>query len=105
MDNEPMPPFLDEDGQELWKMCEWVISGGTASPSTALQIQALAIRRELRNESQLFGLRKINADLLAACMVMRERLTELANRDDCCWQDWVGSYEVDEAIAKATATA
>jgi tetrahydromethanopterin S-methyltransferase subunit A len=40
-------------------------------------------------------------ELLAACKAMRDRITELANRQDCCWNDWPGSYAVDAAIAKA----
>lgn len=40
-------------------------------------------------------------DLLAVCKIMRDRLTELANEKDYCWNDWPDSYAVDAAIAKA----
>ncbi len=49
---EEAPKHLDEEGRDLWVQCEWIITGGAVSPSVSLQLQALAIRRELRMESQ-----------------------------------------------------
>ncbi len=53
MSKETMPNGLDADGQELWAICDWIINGGSSSEATALQMQALHIRRELRLESEL----------------------------------------------------
>jgi len=39
--------------------------------------------------------------LMDACILMRARLEFLANKNDQCWRDWGGAYEVDAAIAKA----
>lgn len=48
---EKTPMNLDEEGIELWKQCSWIIEGGSVDPSIALQMQALWIRRQLRQES------------------------------------------------------
>lgn len=40
-------------------------------------------------------------DLLEACKLAKDRITELANDADCCWLDWPGAYEIDAAIARA----
>jgi len=49
---EPCPPNLDADGRSLWEQCEWIISGGKIATAAELQMQALYIRRELRQESR-----------------------------------------------------
>ncbi len=49
--NEPCPPHLDADGQSLWKMCRFIIDGGTMPVGTSLTLQALWLCRELRAES------------------------------------------------------
>lgn len=40
-------------------------------------------------------------DLLRACRIMRDALTEYMNGVDLCWRDWSKAYEIDAAIAKA----
>lgn len=49
--SESCPSHLDADGKSLWEQCAWIISGGAVDASVALQLQALAIRRELRLEA------------------------------------------------------
>lgn len=53
---EPMPPHLDKDGQELWKMCEWIVNGGALSAGADVKFHALFVRRQLRLESAYAGL-------------------------------------------------
>lgn len=62
---EKCPDHLDEDGKSLWEQCEWILSGGSVQTSTILQLQALAIRRELRQESRMAELETENAALQA----------------------------------------
>ena len=73
--SENTPPFLDEDGQELWKMADWILSGNLSSPSAQLQMQALAIRRELRAESKAVSARRELVDKLV------DYLFEAGNRE------------------------
>lgn len=40
-------------------------------------------------------------ELLRMLISCKERITELSNDKDACWNDWPLSYEVDLAIAKA----
>jgi hypothetical protein len=44
---------LDQSGKDLWDICAEIVAGANVDPSTALQLQALAIRRELRLEASL----------------------------------------------------
>lgn len=67
MEREPIPDHLDEEGQNLWRQCEWIIEGGAVAPSVPLQLQALALRRELRAESEIVRLTAQRDKLLAAC--------------------------------------
>jgi hypothetical protein len=50
---EPAPSNLDEEGIYLWGECTWIIEGGSVFPSVPLKLQALAIRRQLRDESKI----------------------------------------------------
>ena len=52
---ERCPIHLDEEGKSLWEQCAWIIEGGAVGPSVALQLQAMALRRELRLESVING--------------------------------------------------
>jgi hypothetical protein len=54
---ESCPTNLDAEGRSLWEQCTWIIEGGAVDSSVALQLQALAIRRELRLESENARLR------------------------------------------------
>lgn len=40
-------------------------------------------------------------ELLRMLIACKERITELSNDKDACWNDWPLSYEIDRAIAKA----
>lgn len=66
---EPCPPHLDEDGKEIWELCSWIIQGKVSDMDVQLQLQALAIRRELRLESEKNQLREAVREL-----VVQERL-------------------------------
>lgn len=50
---EPVPKHLDEEGVSLWEQCSWIIEGGAVDTSVPLKLQALAIRRQLRDESTI----------------------------------------------------
>ena len=90
--DEPIPPNLDDDGKTLWEMCDWILT--CANNPLGLQLQALAIRRELRLES-------VNAALLEAC----ETALAVLEAD---WEGDTPSITGDmlrAAIAKARGTA
>ncbi len=53
--SEPCPPHLDAEGRTMWEHCSWIAEGGKFEPGVTLQLQALAIRRELRLESRENG--------------------------------------------------
>ena len=57
-------PHLDDDGKSLWEQCDWIINGGATETGTPLKLQALAIRRQLRLESEYAFLLASHADLL-----------------------------------------
>ncbi len=54
--SEKCPEGLDPDAQSLWVQCEWIV---THPVSAELQTQALAIRRELRLESQIIAAKNL----------------------------------------------
>ncbi len=50
--NEECPANLDEEARAIWEQCRWIIEGGKFDPSAPLQLQALWMCRELREESR-----------------------------------------------------
>lgn len=40
-------------------------------------------------------------ELVAACVQMKDKVTELLNERDQCWADWSGSYEIDKLLFRA----
>ncbi len=101
-----MPLEIEQRGKKSY----WVVGfdpedvpgGAYGSYETRAEAEEDKRGHEIGEESDDAKLLATATELLKACELMRDRITDYANANDVCWKDWEHAYRVDDAIEKAT---